>query len=101
VKSLYFFLRGSGHRKIFLPTLPPIGASMSVIRFAPPSQPKPEVWRCRCGKCRDAAASRGDYRPIPKRNVVSLSSWLSEPNKPPVIRIRRVTTSGGPGSPNS
>jgi hypothetical protein len=80
-QKLYFFLRGSAraHPSVLV-SLVPVGFSMSVIKFELPKSSKRDVWRCKCGKCRQAAATRGGYRKTPKRagNVVSLSRWLGE-----------------------
>jgi len=59
---------------------------MSVIKFVPLTRPKREVWRCKCDKCRNQAASparprQGRQRKSTERNVVSLSRWLSEPKR--------------------
>jgi ribosomal protein L37AE/L43A len=59
---------------------------MSVIRFELPARQKREVWECKCDKCQNQAASAGRHRQVRQRkslerNVVSLSSWLSEPKR--------------------
>src|SRR5688500_5909376 len=67
--------------RVFPSTLLPSSLVMSVIKFELPTQPKPEIWQCRCSKCRDPATALVSHRQVPgrksaKRNVILLSRWL-------------------------